>query len=87
MTKEALLKFPCEFPIKVVGKANAEFETFVLSVLRAHFPDLQETALQMRPSKDGNFLAITITVQAENKEQLDIVYRELTASKLVLMAL
>ncbi len=87
MIDETLLKFPCEFPIKIVGKANVEFETFVLTVLHKHFPGLPEGAFKMRPSKDNNFLAISVLVQAENKQQLDAVYQELTASKLVLMAL
>lgn len=87
MTEETLLKFPCDFPIKIVGKANAEFEEFVLGVLRKHFPVLADKAIVKRPSKDGNFLAITAMLHVENKPQLDAVYQELTASKLVLMTL
>jgi putative lipoic acid-binding regulatory protein len=80
-------KFPCEFPIKIVGKANSEFEAFVFSTIHKHFPDLKESAIECRPSKDGTYLAITATVQATSKEQLDTVYRELSANKLVLAAL
>jgi len=87
MKEETLLTFPCDFPIKIVGKANAEFATFVLDVLYKHFPALAEKAVVQRPSKDGNFLAITAMIHVENKPQLDAVYQELTASKLVLMCL
>ena len=80
-------QFPCEFPIKIMGKAGDEFEAFALGVIHKHFPGLTEGALQLRPSKDGHYLAITVTVMADSKEQLDKVYRELTASKLVLVAL
>lgn len=87
MRDDTLLKFPCDFPIKIVGKNNSEFELFVLSVLRKHFLDLREDALQQRPSKNNHYLSITVTVHVESKEQLDAVYRELTASELSLMVL
>lgn len=85
--KESLWQFPCDFPVKVVGKANDEFETFVLSTVSKHVPDLKENALELRKSKDGRYLAITINIHATSKEQLDAIYLELTASDLVLMAL
>ena len=84
---ETLLKFPCEYPIKIVGKANNEFETFVLSVLHQHFPDLTEGSLETRHSRDNTYLAITVTVNAISKAQLDAVYQELSTSKLVMMVL
>lgn len=87
MQEETLLKFPCDFPIKVVGKNNEAFEMFVLSVLHKHFPDLGESALRQKTSKDNTYLSITATVHAESKEQLDAVYRELTGSELTLMVL
>lgn len=86
-TSETPWQFPCDFPIKIVGLANAEFEVFALGVIHKHFPQLTEGALQLRPSKDGKYLAITVTVLADSKEQLDAVYQELTANKLVIMAL
>jgi len=47
------LKFPCEFPIKVVGLANGNFKATALTIIRQHCPDLAETALQTRTSKNG----------------------------------
>lgn len=80
-------QFPCEFPIKIVGKNCAEFETFVYATLHKHFPNLGEGAIATRNSKDSTYLAITVSVLATSKEQLDAVYLELTANDLVLMAL
>lgn len=85
--KESLLKFPCEFPIKVMGKATDEFELFVLEVMRKHVINIQENAIESRKSENGNYLSVTVTINATSKEQLDAIYRELTASQLVLMAL
>lgn len=81
------LTFPCEFMIKVFGKASAEFAPSILTLLRKHQPHLPEDALQNRPSKDGKYLALSITVHVNSREQLDAIYRELTANPSVLMAL
>ena len=85
--KKTIWEFPCDFPIKVMGKATPEFEVFVLTTIRRHIPGLRENAIELRPSKKGNYLAITVTVHAQSKEQLDAIYQELTANDLVLMAL
>jgi putative lipoic acid-binding regulatory protein len=85
--EKKIWNFPCDFPIKIVGKASPEFESFALSTVHKHFPDLKENAIQCRPSKDGTYLSITAIVLATSKEQLDELYRELTANKLVLVAL
>ena len=43
--------------------------------------------MEMRPSKNGNFLSVTATINAQSKAQLDDIYRALTANPAVLMAL
>lgn len=87
MAEQPLLNFPCDFAIKIFGVACDEFEINVLGIIRRHFPDLKENAIQTRHSKDKKYLAFTITIHANNREQIDNVYRELTASPYVLMAL
>ena len=84
---ESLLIFPCEFPIKAMGKASTAFEMQVIDIMRRHVPDLDEAAITRRPSQGGHYLAITVTVQATSRAQLDAIYRDLTACKAVLMAL
>lgn len=81
------LQFPCRYPIKVMGAATAEFEATVIGILRRHVPDLGEAAVQSRPSRGGKYLALTVTIQATSRAQLDSLYMELTACKQVLMAL
>lgn len=82
-----LLTFPCEFPIKAMGKANQEFEGLVLNIIRTHAPDLCEAAVTTRRSKDGNYISLTATITAISQEQLDRIYADLSAEKTVLMAL
>lgn len=81
------MTFPCEFVIKVFGAASSEFESAVLEIMRKHIPEITETDIQRRPSKDGKYHVLSITINAESREQLDNIYRELTSNPLVLMAL
>ncbi len=82
-----LLHFPCEFVIKVFGIASDEFEVNVLTLIRRHIQDLGENSIKNRVSKDGKYLALTITMPVDSREQLDAIYRELSASSHVLMVL
>jgi putative lipoic acid-binding regulatory protein len=84
---DSLLIFPCEFAIKAFGAASDEFETTVLGIIIKHVPNLSENAIRSRPSKDGKYLALTITIHAKSQDQLDDIYRELSSNPLVLMAL
>lgn len=87
MQSETLFTFPCQFPLKVVGHGNADFETLVLDLIRKHIPTLDASAVRAQPSKSGKYIALTVTLTAESKEQLDAIYRELTSNKNVVMAL
>ncbi len=87
MSETSLLEFPCEFPIKAMGKSDNAFEIIVVDIVRRHAPELYEHAVKSRPSKDGNYVSITVTIRATSQEQLDSIYRDLTAHPLVLMAL
>ena len=86
-SEESLLEFPCEFPIKVMGKSDDNFDALVVEIVRRHSPDLREGAVKSRFSREGNFVSVTVTIQAQSRRQLDNIYMELTANKRVLMAL
>lgn len=87
MSEETLLEFPCRFPIKVMGKATDEFHIEVRRIVREHIPELAEDCFVQRASAQSNYVAITVTIEATSREQLDNIYRSLTACELVLMAL
>ncbi|QWF71374.1 DUF493 domain-containing protein [Methylomonas paludis] len=84
---ESLLEFPCQFPIKVMGKSHADFDAMVVEVVRRHVDDISEGAVTSRPSKAGNYTAVTVVIEATSRAQLDAIYMELTACPEVLMAL
>lgn len=84
---ETLLEFPCEFPIKAMGLTCDALEISVIEIINRHVDNLSEGALRMRPSKTGKYTAITITITAHSKQQLDNIYIDLTACEHVTMAL
>lgn len=84
---ETLLNFPCNFPIKIMGKANQDFEFLILGIVRKHSPDIGEAAIKIRHSKEGTYMSITVVIPAKSKQQIDDLYQELTAEQMVLMVL
>jgi len=92
MTKESqdtdeLFNFPCQFPIKIMGRCDCELESLVVEVVNRHVTNLAENAVSTRPSGKGNFMSVTVTITATSREQIDNIYLELTARDEVLMAL
>lgn len=85
--KDSPLKFPCVFPIKVMGRTQDGFAQAVADVVVKHASDFDPGALEMRASKEGNWLSVTATINANSREQLDDLYRELVAHPMVKMVL
>jgi putative lipoic acid-binding regulatory protein len=85
--EETLFEFPCDFPVKIMGQATAEFRSLVLGIVTRHFGDVPKESIEERPSANGKYLSLTVTVRAEGKAQLDALYRELTSCSQVLVAL
>ena len=81
------IEFPCDFIVKVMGKHNSDFEEAVSAIINSHFPNTPATNFSKRTSKDANYLALTITVHANNKPELDALYQDLTKAPEVVMAL
>lgn len=84
---ETLLTFPCRFAIKAMGPAKRGLEAVVVEIVSRHAAGVDETALSVRESRGGNWIAVTLTFEAHSKPQLDAIYRELSAHELVAWAL
>jgi hypothetical protein len=84
---ESLIAFPCEFPIKVMGKTQAGFAQAIAGVVQRHAADFDPATVEMRSSREGNYLSLTVTVNAQSREQLDELYRELCDHPMVTMVL
>ncbi|MGH8643511.1 MAG: YbeD family protein [Gammaproteobacteria bacterium] len=86
-TDAMLVKFPCRFPIKVLGRCTPDFDSLVFKLIRSHVPDLGEGALRCRLSRQGKYIAVTVTITAVSRSQLDAIYHDLCAHDRILMAL
>ena len=84
---DQLMEFPCSFAIKAMGLATDDFDALVVSLIRPHVKDLTEAAVSSKPSKGGKYTSVTVTFQAESREQLDDIYRSVSGHERVLMAL
>ena len=87
MADESLMEFPCEFPIKMMGRDTPEFRDTVRSLVEKHTGPLADEAIHSSLSRNGRFVSVTVTVDAQSREQLDNIYRDATAHDDVLMAL
>ncbi len=85
--EDSLLEFPCEFPLKVMGRAASGFEATALAIVRRHVPDFDTAAMRSVASREGNYLSVTFVLRATSRGQLDDLYRELTACKDLLMVI
>jgi len=81
------LVFPTDFPIKIMGLNELAFEPEVIAIVRGHAPDLDDTAVEVRQSRGGKYLSLTVTVRATSRAQLDAIYMELTRHRLVKVVL
>jgi putative lipoic acid-binding regulatory protein len=84
---ESALKFPTAFPIKVMGRRADGFAQQVLEIVLKHAPDFDASTLEMRASREGNYLSVTVTINATSRKQLDNLYRELSGHSMVAMVL
>jgi hypothetical protein len=87
MSDATVQEFPSEFPIKVMGRHDSNLRALTQAIIERHAGPMPDSSVRTRTSADGNFLAVTYLVLASSREQLDDIYRELTACKSVLMAL
>ncbi len=83
----ALLEFPCDFPIKVMGRRESGFAQTVMEIVLRHVPDFDPATTEMRPSRQGKYLSVTCVLRATSREQLDALYRELCDHPAVVMVL
>ncbi len=84
---EKLLEFPCDFPIKIMGRDQPQFRETAIALIEQHAGNIPEDTIRTNLSREGNFLSITITIKAESQQQLDDIYRALSEHDEILVAL
>lgn len=84
---DQLLKFPCSFPIKIMGRDSPTFRDTVVNIVEKYAGAVNDDAVRTASSRNGNFISVTVTIDAESQRQLDEIYRELSNHDEVLVGL
>jgi hypothetical protein len=88
MSKEKLLKFPCLFPIKIMGINHPDLIVEVVAIVSRHVAYFNPQAdITTKLSKQENYLSVTATIMATSQKQLDTIYTELNQHELVKVTL
>lgn len=85
--EDSLIEYPCEFPIKVMGKIVPEFAETLTEIVLEHDPRFDPASVEMRPSGKGNYIGLTFVVWATSREQLDTLYQALHGHPMVSIVL
>ena len=85
--QKSLIEYPSPFPIKVMGAKADGFVHAVTSIARQFDAGFDATTVELRESKAGNYLGVTITITATSREQLDELYRTLSTHPMVKVVL
>ena len=85
--KDSLIEYPSKFPIKVMGTKVDGFVHAVTQIAQQFDPTFDAAGVELRDSKAGNYLGVTITVTATSREQLDELYRTLSTHPMVKVVL
>ncbi len=84
---EKLLEFPVDFPLKVMGRRVDDFAQSISAIVREHVPTFDPATMELRASRRGTYLSVTVVVRIDSREQLERLYRELSTHPLVSVVL
>lgn len=85
--KESLIEYPCAFPIKVMGGNIPGFVAALVHVAQRFDPAFEDASVELRESKGGKYLGVTLTVNVTSREHLDELYRTLSSHPMVKVVL
>ncbi len=87
MEEKSLIEYPSIFPIKVMGKDAPEFLSAMVHIAKQFDPVFDEQTIEKRPSQNGKYMGLTLSINATSREQLDELYRTLSTHPLVSIVL
>ena len=76
--KESLLKFPCNFDIKVMGESVENFSESMIKIIKKQDENFNESRIEMKGSSNGKYISLTCNVYVTSQEQLDKIYMDLS---------
>jgi len=81
------IEFPCDYPIKVLGRSGEDFESIILAVFDIHAPGYNRETITMNVSSKGTFSSMTVVITATGPEQLEALHQDLLATGIVKMVI
>ena len=85
--QDTLFEFPCSFTVKAMGLASADLDALVVEIVGRHVREIREGAGTTRSSSGGKDLSVSVTLEAQSRQQLDAIYQDLTDHERILMSL
>jgi len=71
------IEFPCAYPIKVIGVASADFHQEVIASVEKHTGKIPADLIELRPSKQQNYVSVRLTITATSEDQLRDIFTDL----------
>lgn len=81
------IEFPCDYPVKVLGRRVPEFEEVVVEVIERHSPGFARESISLRASREGTFVSLSVQITATGKDQLRALHQDLMETGLVQMVI
>lgn len=85
--RSELLEFPCRFPIKIMGREDVGIRETAMQIVNRHAGPIADSDVRVASSRKGNFVSVTVFVEAQSQQQLDAIYQDLTDNEDVLFSL
>ena len=87
LDKQGKLRFPCRWLVKAMTHTHAGALDRVLEEIARHAPPPARDRVQIKPSRNGRYQSLTVTVEIESRAQLEAVYTALRDLDIVVMTL
>jgi len=82
-TKEDIFNFPCDYPIKVFGLNQPDFEKTVCNIVEIYAGKLHANQTTIKHSSKGKYISITVRIIATSRQQLNAINKDLQSCPLV----
>ena len=71
------MKFPSNFPIKIIGNNNELFLTEIVDIICKYYPAIEKNSINTQTSKKSNYLAISALLYVYDQITIDALYKDL----------
>jgi hypothetical protein len=85
--KPSLLQFPCDYPIKVMARAEAGLRDMLDPIIQRHAGPQALATARERPSSQANFIGITYIIEARDEAQIAALFADLKQCPAVLLVI